>query len=314
MDLIYHYCSLDTFIQIIKYKTIRLSDLNKTNDYLEKKWGLNLVRDSLIEELKNNNITMDIDEDYWYSESAHNHIEQLNNDLNMFLNHQTLISCFSLDGDQLGQWRAYAQDGAGVAIGFDYEMFKKMLKGKENLLIDKVIYHEAKQKNLIRENMFSPAVDYIRDGYKLQKNDCEFNDYFIEEFDTFCEILDVPTEIVFTLMKNPAFKEEKEVRIIYNTGIHEEMDESDLLEIINKELKFGKREKLTLSPIQYMLRNNKLVAYADLSFESCINNGIIKKVMIGPKCKASIHDIYCLMVANNFREFYNIEPSSASYC
>ena len=39
MSNIYHYCSLDTFAQIIKNKTIRLSDLNKTNDYMEKKWG-----------------------------------------------------------------------------------------------------------------------------------------------------------------------------------------------------------------------------------------------------------------------------------
>lgn len=33
IDIIYHYCSLETFVQIIKNKTIRLSDLNKTNDY-----------------------------------------------------------------------------------------------------------------------------------------------------------------------------------------------------------------------------------------------------------------------------------------
>lgn len=40
---IYHYCSLETFSQIIKNKTIRLSDLNKTNDYMEKKWGERFV-------------------------------------------------------------------------------------------------------------------------------------------------------------------------------------------------------------------------------------------------------------------------------
>lgn len=49
---IYHYCSLETFSQIVKNKTIRLSDLNKTNDYMEKKWGKDLLYGVLCDELK----------------------------------------------------------------------------------------------------------------------------------------------------------------------------------------------------------------------------------------------------------------------
>ena len=52
MGNIYHYCSLDTFAQIIKNKTIRLSDLNKTNDYMEKKWGMKLLYRTLCDELQ----------------------------------------------------------------------------------------------------------------------------------------------------------------------------------------------------------------------------------------------------------------------
>ena len=51
---IYHYCSLETFSQIVKNKTIRLSDLNKTNDYMEKKWGKDLLYGVLCDELKRN--------------------------------------------------------------------------------------------------------------------------------------------------------------------------------------------------------------------------------------------------------------------
>lgn len=43
MGIIYHYCSLDTFVQIVKNKTIRLSDLDKTNDFMEKKMGSGAV-------------------------------------------------------------------------------------------------------------------------------------------------------------------------------------------------------------------------------------------------------------------------------
>ena len=60
MSLIYHYCTLDTFVQVIKNKTIRMSDLNKTNDYLEKTWGKRFLYDTLCEELEKNNIQMNL--------------------------------------------------------------------------------------------------------------------------------------------------------------------------------------------------------------------------------------------------------------
>lgn len=44
----YHYCRLDTFIAIISNKSLRLCDLSKTNDYMERKWILNILEDSLI--------------------------------------------------------------------------------------------------------------------------------------------------------------------------------------------------------------------------------------------------------------------------
>jgi len=84
MELIYHYCSLETFVQIIKNKTIRLSDLDKTNDYMEKRWGMELLQEALKGELEDNCISMDLQENYWYSEDAHNHIEQLNHDIERY--------------------------------------------------------------------------------------------------------------------------------------------------------------------------------------------------------------------------------------
>lgn len=46
--------------------------------------------------------------------NAHNHLEQLENEIKLFLKHQTLIVCFSKDPDMLSQWRAYGDDGKGV--------------------------------------------------------------------------------------------------------------------------------------------------------------------------------------------------------
>lgn len=41
----------------------------------------------LCDELKRNGIDMNLKEDYWYSDNAHNHLEQLENEIKLFLKH-----------------------------------------------------------------------------------------------------------------------------------------------------------------------------------------------------------------------------------
>lgn len=314
MGLIYHYCSLDTFVQIIKNKTIRLSDLDKTNDYMEKRWGMELLQEALKRELEDNSISMNLQEDYWYSDDAHNHIDQLNNDISRYLKHQTLITCFSLESDQLGQWRAYGQDGEGIAVGFDYDYLKRLLKGQDKILIDKVFYKKNEQEKLIRKKMFIPALEYMRDMFQRNVVRCsdDFNNFFIEEFDCFCEVLDTTTEQVFTFLKNPAFEEEKEVRIVYNTGIYEEIETRELKEILSEKIEIGKKKELTLQPIQYHSKGNKLVAFADLSFGNCMDR-IIKEIVIGPKSKVSEKDIRQFLLVNGYADYISVKVSGASY-
>lgn len=314
MELIYHYCSLETFVQIIKNKTIRLSDLDKTNDYMEKRWGMELLQEALKGELEDNCISMDLQENYWYSEDAHNHIEQLNHDIERYLKHQTLIACFSLESDQLGQWRAYGQDGEGIAIGFDYSYLKHLLRKQDRILIDKVVYGKGEQAKLIRKKMFVPALEYMRDMFQRSAVKCsdDFNTFFIEEFDCFCEVLDTTTEQVFTFLKNPAFEEEREVRIVYNTGIYEEIETRELKETINEKIEIGKKKELILQPIQYQAKGNRLVAYADLSFENCIDK-MIQEIVIGPKSKVLEKDIRQFLLSNNYEDYTSVKVSRASY-
>ena len=315
MSLIYHYCSLDTFFQIIKNKTLRLSDLDKTNDYMEKRWGIQLLKDTLSKELACNGISMNLQEDYWYSEDAHNHIEQLNNDINRYLMHQTLITCFSLEKDLLSQWRAYGQDGEGISIGFDYNYLKQVLNGQKNILIDKVVYNQNEQEEMIRTKMFIPALEYMRNMFCSEEVRCsdDFNAFFVDEFHCFCEVLDTTTEQVFTFLKNSAFLEEKEVRIVYNTGIYKEIETRDLKDILYKEIRIGKNAEFIIQPMQYQVKGNKLVAYADINFDNCIANGIIKEIVIGPKSKVLESDIRQFLLTSGFENDILIKKSAASY-
>lgn len=289
--------------------------MNKTNDYMEKKWGMKLLYRTLCDELQDRGIVMDLKEDYWYSDNAHNHFEQLENNITSFLNHQTLIICFSTKKDMLSQWRAYGNDGVGIAIGFDYDLLKKLLKSEKKFFIDNVIYKKEKQEKKIKEELFAPAFMHVENMFAQDSVRCsdDYNEYFVEEFDCFCEYMDDDVEKVFPFLKNPAFEEEKEVRIVYNTGIYEEIEDKEFLSYTSEATPIGRHEKLLLQPMQYVVKNDKLVAYADLKFESCINDGIIKEIVIGPKAKVSIDDVYRFILLNGICSGVKISKSESSY-
>ena len=65
--------------------------------------------------------------------------------------------------------------------------------------------------------------------------------------------------------------------------------------------------------MQYVVKKDKLVAYADLKFESCINDGIIKEIVIGPKAKVSIDDVYRFLLLNGVCVDGGISKSKSSY-
>ena len=65
--------------------------------------------------------------------------------------------------------------------------------------------------------------------------------------------------------------------------------------------------------MKYIVKNDKSVAYADLKFENCINDGIIKEIVIGPKAKVSIDDIYRFLLLNGICAGVKISKSESSY-
>lgn len=157
---IYHYCSADTFIAIIENRCIRLSDLNKTNDFQEKKWASNLIVEVLKEKLITNRINLNLEEDYWYNEFTANHLQYYKNEMNAILFNEKpiLIACFSQIEDLLSQWRAYGQDGTGLCIGFNYKKIKTLHNGKD-LLVEKIYYKEKMQKKILGD-LIESAIEY----------------------------------------------------------------------------------------------------------------------------------------------------------
>ena len=130
--ILYHYCSPEAFLNIIQGRKIWLSNSQNMSDYLEGSWIVGIINETLSELIST------------YSQDAINKVANTYN-ISKF---SPYICCFSEDGDLLSQWRGYASDGHGFAIGFDSKLFplrKEMPKmanwgdkNKEKLYLPKI--------------------------------------------------------------------------------------------------------------------------------------------------------------------------------
>ena len=105
---LFHYCSNAAMISIISNKEIWATELALSNDLLEGKW----IREAFSDYCKDEGISA--------------------SDQNELLRHLDVVIamagyagfCMSEEGDLLSQWRAYAENGAGVSVGFNKEYFE----------------------------------------------------------------------------------------------------------------------------------------------------------------------------------------------
>lgn len=316
VSTIYHYCSPEVFDLVMRTKTMRMSDLDKTNDYMEKEWGAHLIEEVLSDELKKHGIKIDLREQYWYPNECQNHIDYLKKNFLYYRKKQSLIACFSYEGDDLGQWRGYGQDGHGLAIGFDYRKMSRLMNVSGKVEMKEVIYKREKQMKELANYAIEPAIDYMQalfENYILRNTD-DYNEFFVEEFDTFTEVVVESLAKVVSCIKNPAFEAEKEVRIIHHTNIgNYEDDDEEILETFQKQTVIGAKNQFALSPVNFQFRNNKLVSYADLSFSNMIDKGIITEIVIGPKSDIKEKDLFYYLIANGYGRNVKVRKSNASY-
>jgi hypothetical protein len=121
------------------------------------------------------------------------------------------VFSLSEEQNQLSQWRSYTPHGRGISIGFSPLIVNKIAQ-KNSLRIAKCCYDQQEhkdvmnsllQKMIITFNQHSPNID--PKGFSVHQR----YHIFIEQFRG--DILQV-----FAIIKNPAFKEEKEWRLISN--------------------------------------------------------------------------------------------------
>lgn len=246
-DVIYHYCSAEVFNLICSNKKIRLCDIFTMNDSKEMHWGYSKWEEAIttIHQKIDHGLIEEIDE-----------IISSSGVLGL-----PLAACFSKNKDVLSQWRAYADDGRGFALGF---------RAKNLLTLPvmplEVLYEESKQKDEIAKTILA-----INEVEKNKRSDNFFRACF---------------EFSFNLVayKNPFFYEEGEVRLMHILNF---VESNDSLKLIDRG-GYRDGESIAGEKVSFSMKDSVPVAYIDLSFfdDNAVNPLI--EVIIGPKNHASV--------------------------
>lgn len=265
--LVYHYCTVEALMNILKTRCLRLSDVEKSNDYAERKW---------IQEMVAGEFCALIQEHYEMQLEFQSCLKEFVGTKNLY------ASCFSEKSDLLSQWRAYAMDGRGVAIGFNKTYLERLQSGKISFL--KICYDLKKQREL--------ACCHAEELYHMVAKG--------EKLETAVSRIYSKPEIALSVMKNPAFEEEQEWRICMSC--EPVADKEEVLE----------KEGVRLSPIQVYYSNYRLISYYDLEF---LDNKLVKEIILGPKCRLEERDIkMCLRLWGYDESLVRVLRSGATYC
>lgn len=268
-NIIYHYCSVEAFNAIIQNKTLWLSSVYNLNDYKEIHW----IKDKIFKKIKTS-----INKENFQKYKA---FEELY--ANVLPN--VYIASFSQGCDLLSQWRAYANDGYGVAIGFNSDYFKhnSMIK------TSKVLYDEQCQEK---------EIDLILKPLEELDNNIDIDS---ERFDNICKNIIDNINNLSAKSKNELFKEEQEVRLIHNPKIIDDKE--------NKEFIF----KDNLSKMKFRSVCGNLIPYFELKFDKQIENTpAILEIIKGPKNKFIHQEVKIFLSLNGFYSV-DIKSSKSSY-
>lgn len=315
-DTVYHYCSCETFLSIISKSTLRMTNIQKSNDYTEIINSLNIFRTALQTACYQFSRANPWDETF--AKFFQNvHINELieNAIYNDSLTYYAV--CFSEERDLLSQWRGYADDASGVAIGFNVQYLKE-LTDYRNMKYMAVEYNTG--------SVSKDLIQYVLEKLQAVQYDIRSEQTFYPSYyeNALNEII---TSFIYNaaFYKSSAFAEEKEWRIVlYPFGMIRNLrarNESHLApsnqlyydrmsEFLQGKSKHG---HLIRSPINFGLRKNNIFTYFELDF-SAIASFFVKEIVLGPKNQMDDLDLRLLLLSNGIDpNNIQITRSAATY-
>ncbi|MDX2469123.1 MAG: DUF2971 domain-containing protein [SAR324 cluster bacterium] len=264
-DIIYHYCSPEAFFSIISNKNIWLSSCLQMNDHTEGKWFLSIF-DTALKQLELN-------------QDNSQQIQILKDYFNKYFR-VPYIASFSENADLLSQWRGYAQDGQGVAIGFNTKSLgldrtASYSETKPNFFLElgKVKYIEKDSAKKI-ENLKGLIKVYAENEASGKKESQ------LKQFASWIYLQSL-------IHKNDAFKEEDEWRIVHVPTILENK--------LNNTLEF----KDSIGNLEHRVGGGKITSYFEFPYHRVEEIKPIAEIILGPRNKFNDFELNSFLKQKN---------------
>lgn len=290
-DTLYHYCPSDSFVGIINITSLqlRLSTLALSNDWMEGQLSFQALQDIVPEKSMKLSDRM----------ALTRLLERVGKTQLVY----GLGFCLSAERDLLSQWRGYARDGSGVAIGFNKAYLEELVKeNQENLPLlslreilygeqaprDELASHAEEIKNLIKQGALESF--FTSGGKSETKEDNAGNEDKKSATSQLLKVL-VSVKLDSYRFKSIAFREENEYRL----------------------LAMSRTEDTSATPgnLQYRAANERILAYATLAIKEA-KTSPINEVVLGPKHAITREVVEEFLELNGFPDV-KVRRSSASY-
>lgn len=272
---VYHYCSVEVLLLILQNATLRLSNVEKSNDSSERKHVSSKIGELFHSTIEKSSNLRD-------TEKLHRLFDDVLTAL-FTSDHSVFVSCFSSQPDLLSQWRGYANNGTGVAIGFSIRGLNQ-INSSFGPIFSKVNYSQT-QLNEYAQSQAYRMIMLLESGDNLVH---AMSEVYANDLQNIC------------LYKNPSFKEEVEWRICYARSFGDHKRKLH-------------REPFDFSEILLASENNKVTAYVNMWFKT-YKNSLIKEIILGPKCTITESDMKNVLnyLDYEFRKI-NVRQSESTY-
>lgn len=274
-ELLYHYTNQAGLIGILRYKNLWATRIHYLNDADEFWHTMKTAHHAIRVRIDNETDSL-----------KKLQLEDLLGDFDLIAGVETCVTSFSEDGDSLSQWRGYAKDEPGFALGFDADALKRIAKGL-NTRFEQCIYKSAEQaqkvEEIITETLAKDFGPFPNRGMTVQNGAPVMNTDPCGKFAN--RLLGIAA-----LHKHPAFFEESEWRFVYHPH------SSPL-------------------PVKHRPGKSMLIPYVELDVLLDGSLSCLKEIIIGP-CphhELSGYSLRALLNAEHISHRVEIKPSTAPY-
>lgn len=260
-DLLYHYCSASAFDAICRSGRIRLSDINMMNDANEVRWGYAIFESAATAFIKKD----------WREPIEDSVGHRFIRDVDSIVSGSQLvahpfIACFSKRKDSLSQWRQYADDGRGYAIGFDARAIANLPCTTLEVCYDSQQQNTECERAL--EELFAkfPTPEHRQGSHEFLQSAVVF-------------------AVHLAALKDPTFADEEEVRSIH--AIQLEETRNGVRFVDKGGFTLGGKRLAKPQKVDFYVRESCHVAYVDLPFDGVEHRCPIHVVLQGPRLSSA---------------------------